>query len=159
MMIESPVVKHFTGVFCSQVSVAWEDSANFVSSLNLLKLNQNHINFLMEEFSMDEIKRAAFGLQSAPAFDGFHAKFFQHFWDIVGVDVCNMIYTFRERGFLFKGLNKTLIHLIPTCDVPQTFKDFRPISLYSVVYKIVSKVLANRSAFLTIISLPIKVLY
>ncbi|KAL5572866.1 hypothetical protein UlMin_022463 [Ulmus minor] len=41
-------------------------------------------------------------------------------------------------------LNKTIICLIPKVDRPKTMKDFRPISLYSILYKIISKCLANR---------------
>ncbi|XP_054808693.1 uncharacterized protein LOC129310805 [Prosopis cineraria] len=89
-------------------------------------LRQNYINFLMENFTSDEVKKPVFDLpdDSAPRFDGFHVKFFKHYWEWIGEDVYNMIFTFRDRGFLLKSLNKTLIHLIPKCEAPQTFKDF-----------------------------------
>ena len=42
------------------------------------------------------------------------------------------------------SLNRTNIALIPKTNNPKKMADFRPISLCNVVYKIISKTIANR---------------
>jgi hypothetical protein len=42
------------------------------------------------------------------------------------------------------AVNETAIVLLPKKDDPEVLKDFRPISLCNVIYKIVSKCLVNR---------------
>jgi hypothetical protein len=48
------------------------------------------------------------------------------------------------RGSFEKSINATFISLIPKKAGAVDIKDFRPISLVGGVYKIISKVLANR---------------
>jgi hypothetical protein len=42
------------------------------------------------------------------------------------------------------GVNETTIILIPKKEDPELLKDFMPISLCNVIYKVVSKCLVNR---------------
>lgn len=80
----------------------------------------------------------------APGSDGFHALFYQHFWDIVKGKTVENYFEILNNGGSLQGLNHTNIALIPKIGHPKVPSNFRPISLCNVSYKIIAKVLANR---------------
>ena len=55
-----------------------------------------------------------------------------------------MLSEFHQRGKLNREINATLLCLIPRVLNPIDLKDFRPISLVGCIYKLLSKILANR---------------
>jgi len=101
---------------------------------------------LIKPFLLEEFKAAIWECDSykCPGPDGINLGFFKDFWDLLKIDLLNIFGEFFRHGKLTKGLNSTFIALIPKVESPQRVADFRPISLVSSVYKILSKVLANR---------------
>ena len=51
---------------------------------------------------------------------------------------------FLNNGHMLPELNHTHIVLIPKIKNPVKMSNFRPISLYNFIYKIIAMVLANR---------------
>ena len=70
--------------------------------------------------------------------------FFQTYWSNVGMDVTHAVPSNLNLGSILKSINHTFITLIPKVNNPERVSDFRPISLCNVIYKIISKVIANR---------------
>ncbi|XP_062020933.1 uncharacterized protein LOC133737384 [Rosa rugosa] len=102
---------------------------------------------LVAPYMDDEIKVALFQMHpsKSPGPDGMSPHFFfQKYWSIVHVDVCLAVRTVLETGQLPHESNFTHLVLIPKVKDPKTASDLRPIALCNVVYKITSKVLANR---------------
>jgi hypothetical protein len=62
----------------------------------------------------------------------------------VGTDVIKGVKQFFESAHMPPGVNDTMIVLLPKKDEPELLKDFRPISLCNVIYKVVAKCLVNR---------------
>jgi hypothetical protein len=84
------------------------------------------------------------GPLKAPGPDGFPARFYQKHWLVVKHDVIAAVQKFFVNGSLSEGINYTAIMLIPKGSEPAELKDFRPISLFNVIYKLISKCMVNR---------------
>jgi hypothetical protein len=83
---------------------------------------------------------------SAPGPDGFPAEFFQNFWDLIQMDILNLFKDFYVGNLNIERLNYGMVTLLPKVDNAVDMKNFRPICLLNVCYKIISKVLNNRLA-------------
>jgi len=59
------------------------------------------------------------------------------------MDVIQAVLSSLNSGSILKSINHTFITLIPKVQNPKRVTEFRPISLYNVIYKIVSKVITN----------------
>ena len=96
--------------------------------------------------SLVETKEALFSIggTKAPGDDGFHAVFFQHFWDNINNDYYELIKKIFKDCTIPSSLNTTLISLIPKIENPLRVQNFRPISLVNTTYKIVTKILVQR---------------
>jgi hypothetical protein len=90
-----------------------------ISNLNMKQLSDTDRSFLTAPFTINDIKKVVFEMKhnSAPGPDGFPVEFFQNFWD-----------------------------LLPKVDIAVDMKNFRPICLLNLCYKIITKVLNNRLA-------------
>jgi hypothetical protein len=100
---------------------------------------------LCAPFSEKEIGDALFqiGPLKAPGSDCFPARFLQRNWGILRDHVVRAVQHFFEEGIMPEEVNDTAIVLIPKKNEPEELKDFRPISLCNMIYKVVSKCLVN----------------
>ena len=80
----------------------------------------------------------------SPGLDGFSMAFFQSCWDFLKKEIMELFGNFHSQAVFKKSLNATILALIPKKVNAVSVRDFRPISLMGGIYKILSKVLANR---------------
>lgn len=94
----------------------------------------------------EEVWEALFQMHpnKAPGPDGMHALFFQKFWNIIIRDVVSFVQGWWRGNCDLEEVNRTCVVLIPKCNDPKNMGEFRPISLCNVLYKIISKTLANK---------------
>ncbi|GJW12014.1 sodium/hydrogen exchanger 6 [Tanacetum coccineum] len=107
-------------------------------------LDDAKAEFMVRDVSNDEVKSVIFSIGDDRAPDGFTAAFFKKAWDVVGGDITCVVRDFFSNGKLLKELNHTIISLIPKVTTPARINDYRPISCCNVLYKCISKIIANR---------------
>nr|GEW06255.1 putative RNA-directed DNA polymerase, eukaryota, reverse transcriptase zinc-binding domain protein [Tanacetum cinerariifolium] len=102
----------------------------------------------LRRVSRDEIRLAVWncGENKSPGLDGYSFEFFRKYWNLVGFDLCDAVEHFFETGSFPNGCNSSFVALIPKITDAKFVNDFPPISLIGSVYKVVTKVLANRLA-------------
>jgi len=76
--------------------------------------------------------------------DGWKVKFYLSFFEIIGSDLLKVIEESRISGSMHGAINTTFIALIPKTNNPSSYNDFCPVFLCNCLYKIISKIIANR---------------
>ena len=96
-------------------------------------------NELLEApFTENEVREAVFSsyAEGAPDPDSFSFLFYQVFWDLIKVDLMNLIRVFEQGDLNLDRLNYAMITLIPKEPEAKVLKKFRPISLINCSLKI-----------------------
>lgn len=101
---------------------------------------------LVQPIAVEEVKNAVFSMHAdkAPGYDGLNPAFYQAYWNVVQEDVVEFCRKFLDTGIMEEDINRTIVCLIPKVKQPQRMTELRPISLCDVLFRILSKVLANR---------------
>jgi hypothetical protein len=117
------------------------DSVDAVLDSIPVKVTADMNSDLCEAYTDAEIETALFqmGPMMAPGADGFPALFYQTHWEFLKEEICHVVRSFLCGSEIPEGLCDSIIVLIPKVAKPKHLKNFRPI-----LYKIASKVLANR---------------
>ena len=140
-VIKNEIVKFYRSLYSQQ-----KLPEIFIPSGFLPSISQNQAKDLEKLPSKEEIAIAIHSCDSSksPGYDGFNFNFIKKFWSEFEEEICSFIYNFFETGHFPPEINLTWVALIPKIDEAEEIKDFRPISMVGCLYKIISKILANR---------------
>eukprot|EP00253_Pinus_taeda_P019311 PITA_19311 len=101
---------------------------------------------LIREVTKEEVESIVKSMakDKSPGPNGWTIELFHHFFESIGAELTEVVEESRRKGEIYSPFNATFIALIPKKEDPDSFEDFRPISLYNCVYKIIEKLIAVR---------------
>ena len=139
--IEDIVFAFYSSLFTSSRSADAHAILEVIQPLVTEDMNTS----LIKEFTRHEVDIALKEMAplKAPGPDGMPPLFFQSFWHLIGDDVSKAVLDCLNSCHIPKEFNFTYVTLIPKVKNPENISEFRPISLCNVIYKLISKVLAN----------------
>ncbi|GKE10802.1 putative RNA-directed DNA polymerase, eukaryota, reverse transcriptase zinc-binding domain protein, partial [Tanacetum coccineum] len=109
-------------------------------------LHQFDRDYLEASLTMDEVKNTVWDCGSDKALgpDCYNFASLKRYWDIFKQGIFEFVSTFLNSKKMPSGANSSFIALIPKITNPIHIKDYWPISLIGIHYKIIAKILANR---------------
>eukprot|EP00253_Pinus_taeda_P016587 PITA_16587 len=142
--ITTLLTEHFNNIAQEPEIDRTEAIGNLIKSIPESISNEQN-QALSREVSLEEVEEAVKEMPNDKALgpDGFTINFYKACWEIVKLEVWEVVEDSQRSASILKSLNSTFLALIPKEEEATTPAKFRPIALCNVLYKIISKVIAN----------------
>ena len=143
--ISREAVQYFSDLFSREDPGAGAEEHDILACIpHLVSANMNEA--LLNPILLPELEKIVFNMKKgkAPGPDGFPIEFFQEFWEIIKYDLLDVVQESYRNKQMLKSLNSTFLALIPKKEGADRLDHFRPIALCNVVYKIITKLIAER---------------
>ena len=137
----------YSNLFDRKITKSSTDSINFLNTLDLPCITDQHKKHCDAEISIDDLEKSLFSMQSnkTPGNDGLSAEFYKFFWAEVKELLFDSYKYSRIVGELSTSQRQAIIKLIEKKDKDKRFiENWRPISLLNIDTKILSKCIASR---------------
>jgi hypothetical protein len=110
------------------------------------RLGENIKQELEGDVTLEELKKSldTSNMSSCPGWDGISYKCLSRLWEYIKIPMLNMARESFREGILSSTLRTGMLKLIPKGKNNTRVEDWRPISLLSTSYKIISGVVASR---------------
>jgi hypothetical protein len=136
------VVEFYNSLYSSQ----GHNNSSFTTISTFPAIREGDFEYIGSSVTSQEVRKSLFSMKNykSPGPDGFHPLFFKSKWDIVGTSIVKFVADYFTNPGKIKEVNQTLITMIPKCNEPAKVTQLRPIALCNVIYKVVTKVVAQR---------------
>jgi hypothetical protein len=110
------------------------------------KLNEEEKTQLDQPLTLEELTSSLNGANSssAPGIDGINTRFIKQYWNFFGTPLLRYAERCFENGTLTRSFRTAIFKLIPKKGDCTDINKWRPISLLSCLYKVISRAINNR---------------
>lgn len=135
--------RHFSEVYGAMPVAIDGDSPLYESLPTLSRFQRESLD---RPFTHQELSEALGSLNKgkAPGIDGLTPEFYSFFWSELSDPFRDVLECALEVGSLPKSAQKSILSLLPKSGDRMEIKNWRPISLLTVDYKIVARAMATR---------------
>ena len=111
-----------------------------------VKLSDNQVQAMDKDISLQEATTALNEMKNdrAPGCDGLTTNLFKVIWSKIGPQMIKLFNFCYTTGRLNPSARRGIITLIPKKKDPSYLRNWRPLTLLNIDYKILAKLLANR---------------
>lgn len=136
---------HFKRQFTTSTTINLLDIINLAGHFTRF-VEPEAVEDLIQPVTMEELEATLkwFKKDRSSSLDGWPVEFYLAFLELLGEDLLAVIEESRINGHIHPPMNFTYIALIPKSDSTTLFNELWPISLCNCLYKIISKIIANR---------------
>lgn len=140
-LLDNHIVDNFQNLFSSNTEPGWMDFLSRIES----RVDETVSANISHDFTNSEIFSALKQMYPTKALglDGMPPLFFQNHWHIIGPSITKSLLLALNLGHFPNDLNCTFITVILKKKI-QNLANYHPISLSYVLYKLMSKAIANR---------------
>lgn len=143
--ISSTGVNHFKRIFSNPGGTSIAEIVKIAGHFPSFVNDEENENLRSEIMASELLSTLhTFQRDKSPDPDGWPIEFYLGFYELIGADLLKVVEEYEIRAHIHPPINTTFLALIPKKDRPETFDDFRPISFCNCLYKIISKIIANK---------------
>ena len=142
--IEEELTQHFSKILNEDVDDRGRAIERITYPIPKFVTRENN-EMLTKPVTIQEVEEAVnqMALGKSLGLEGFTSNFFHYFWDLIKGEFFEIIEESRDKKGVLKSFNANFLTLIPKEVGANSLNKFHPISLCNVIYKIISKVIAN----------------
>ena len=145
--ILNEVKDFYSKLFGENEKIGKVDPHNLLKKYHVKKLCKDQASTMEGYLSIEELGIALKNTKNnkSPGLDGFSFEFLKIFWKYLKFSITNAINHSFDKGNLPLSLRQCIITCLPKKGKLRTnIKNWRPLSMLSVIYKLASAAIANR---------------